>query len=178
MPDSSYRRLEAELRALGSELDPAELHGMLVGYLCAVKTSTRGRRSALYRSWLGPDLPASLAQLLENAYEKAREALDEFADFDFRLMLPGDDERIARRAAAVANWCSGFISGLGEAGSSPDGLLTEEVAEALQDLSRIAALSGDVPDGEGNEADLFQIEEFVRVSTLLIFSETAGPSRH
>ena len=66
--------------------------------------------------------------------------------------------------------CSGFLSGLGEFGNrlvELEGLTNE----ALADLARIAALTDEVPEGEDNEVDLVEIEEFVRVSVLLIFSE-------
>lgn len=177
MPRNDYQLLESALHGLGIERHPAEIHGMLVGHLCAAGTSTKAQRATLYGDWLGDGVPASLVQLLEGAHEAALEALDEFSDFDFRLMTPGDDEKISRRAEALASWCSGFIFGFGGAGQVSGDALTGEVSEALQDLSRISALSEEVPEGEENEADLMEIEEFVRASTLLIFAETARPGR-
>ena len=46
----------------------------------------------------------------------------------------------------------------------------------MRDLASIAAMTDDVPEGEENEADLMEIVEFVRVSTLLIFAETGSSS--
>ncbi len=178
MTNSDYRQLEVALHDLGVDLHPSELHGMLVGYLCARKDASESQRAALYADWLGDGVPLSVVELLESLFEKAAEALDEYADFDFRLLTPDTDEAIGRRVDALADWCSGFLSGMGEAGTMSPEALEGDVAEALQDMAKIAALSEEVPEGEENEADLMEIEEFVRVSALLIYAETKTPGRH
>ena len=100
------------------------------------------------------------------------ESLGEFSDFDFSLIIPSDDESIAERVEAVSLWCSGFLSGYGESGRQLSSDDASDVKEALLDLSRIASMSGEVPEGEENESDLTEIVEFVRISTLLIFAAT------
>ncbi len=163
----------------GSDLHASELHGLLVGYLCAVKdSSTPQQRKAIFESWLDARQPATILVLLEEIYLASLDSLDEFADFDFRLMIPSDDESISSRAAAIALWCSGFLSGFGETGRQLDADDASDVKEALQDIGRIAGMTSEVPEAEDNEADLTQIVEFVRISTLLIFAETGTRGAH
>lgn len=171
---SSFSSFQNELSVHGIDLHASELHGMLAGYLCAVKAdSSEAQRSSLYREWLDVAAPEKLHTMLESACADILDNLGEYADFDFQLLVPDDESPISERARSIGLWCSGFLSGFGESGRT---MATDtDAGEALQDLGRIAAMTDDVPDSEENEADLIEIEEFVRVSALLIFAET-GPS--
>lgn len=150
-----------------------------MGYLCAVKNqSQKDGRLAVYSGWVGDSVPEELAELLEGAFNRGLENLEEFSDFDFSLLLPDDEAPISERAQSVGLWCSGFLSGFGETGRQLDVNDKSDVHEAMRDLASIAAMTDDVPEGEENEADLMEIVEFVRVSTLLIFAETSSPGAH
>lgn len=173
---TSYQVLQKELVSEGADLHASEVHGMLVGYVCGVQDIGRSDRLALYESWLNIGVPDGLKKHLDEACDATMENLDEFADFGFRLLVPDDESPIVERVRAVGLWCSGFLSGLGESGRQLDSL-DGDAAEALTDLGRVAAMTDDVPEGEENEEDLAEIEEFVRVSVLLVFSETRpGPT--
>ena len=175
---SVFSIFQQELSSSGNGMHPSELHGLLVGYLCAAKASTeKDQRRSLYSEWLGGTVSENLMGLLEAAQVQVLDDLDEYADFGFRLLIPDDEASIASRAEAIGLWCSGFLSGYG--GSGRVGAeLPENVTEALQDLGRIAAMSDEIPEGEENEADLTEIEEFVRISTLLVFAETDSTGAH
>ena len=176
---SLFSSFKDELSVHGIDLHPSELHGMLVGYLCAVKQDSQvDQRTALYQQWIGSTIPPGLSTLLEEEATQVLENLDEFADFDFQLLIPPDDAPIGERAGAIASWCGGFLSGLGESGRSTGAETDRTVQEVLQDLGRIAAMTDEVPEGEDNESDLTQIEEFVRVGALLVFAEGVGGSTH
>lgn len=150
-----------------------------MGYLCAVKNqSQKDGRLAVYSGWVEGSVPDALAALLEDAFNQGLDNLEEFSDFDFALLLPDDDAPISERAMAIGLWCSGFLSGFGETGRQLDVNDKSDVHEAMRDLASIAAMTDDVPEGEENEADLMEIVEFVRVSTLLIFAETNSPGAH
>lgn len=176
---SAFLSFHNELSTHDVDVHPAELHGLLVGYLCAVKDTTmKQQRTALYNQWADGEMPVSLVGLLEAAYASTLESLDEYSDFDFALLLPDDDQPIHERARSLALWCSGFLSGFGESGRQLDSAENSDVKEALQDLGRIAAMTDDVPEAEENEVDLNEIVEFVRVSTLLVYAETSAPGAH
>lgn len=176
---TAFEHFQDELSRASVDLHPSELHGMLIGYLCAVKdNSGPGQRRSLFEAWMDGEVPTSIANILEETYKQGLDSLGEFSDFDFSLMIPGDDQVITQRAESVSLWCSGFLSGFGESGRQLDADDASDVKEALQDMGRIAAMSEEVPEGEENESDLNEIIEFVRISTLLIFAETASKGAH
>lgn len=174
-----FEHFQDELSRASVDLHASELHGMLIGYLCAVKdVAGPARRRSLFEAWMDGHAPTSVVNMLEEAFVQSLDSLGEYADFDFKLMMPSDDEGIAERAASVSLWCSGFLSGFGESGRQIDAADASDVKEALQDLGRIAAMSDQVGEGEENESDLTEIVEFVRISTLLIFAETESKGAH
>src|SRR3546814_990741 len=74
-------------------------------------------------------------------------------------------------------WCRGFLGSFGlAAGKDPP--LSDESREALTNIARLAAAS---PQDDGDEEDeqaLAEIEEFVRVATLLLHGDCALGPRH
>ncbi len=175
---SKFLSFKHELTAHDVDLHPSELHGLMVGYVCGAGSELNlDQRRALYTNWLDADVPDDLLTMLDAAHDQAVENLDEFADFEFRLLIPADDQPIQERAMSIALWCSGFLSGLGESGRQID-QEQGDAAEALGVIARIAAMTDEVPEGEDNEEDLTEIEEFVRVSTLLVFAETRPGRPH
>ena len=168
---SLFENFSNELNSHKIGLQAAELHGMIVGYVCGAKKDVSdSSRHLIYENWLGVEPSLTIVNLFESFYSAAEENLDEFADFEFRLLLPPDEVAIGERVAAVATWCSGFLSGLSESGRRID-RLEGDAAEALADLNKISAMTSSVVEGEENEADLTEIEEFIRVSVLVIFAE-------
>ena len=172
---SAFSHLQNELSACAIGLHASELHGLLIGYLCAAGDAGPADRRTIHAGWVGGEVPDAIHALLNEAGARALKNLGEFADFDFLPLLPDDETPIPERVRAAALWCSGFLAGYGEAGR-PGGL-SEDVQEVMQDMSRIAALSEDVPESEENESDLFRIVEFMRVGALLVFADAAAPAR-
>ena len=138
---------------------------MIAGFLCANPGAGRLGQEAAYREWLVDEIPPGLMEKLHLLFEATRVELGEFSDFQFRILMPDDDTDIDLRSKALKSFCSGFLSGFGPR------KVPEEISEPVADFESIAALRGDVEDGEENESDLFEIVEFVRVSVLLIYAE-------
>ena len=156
------------------EVGAPEFHGLMTGYLCADSGSTVDRRYELYQDWTEARLEFDQIDILEKLYEETLESLEEFSDFEFRVLLPDDDTQIAERSLGLSKWCSGFLSGFGSVGRHNRDSLGENATEVLTDFARIAGMSDPVPEGEENEVDLMEILEYVRISVLLIFTECAG----
>ena len=90
---------------------------------------------------------------------------------DFELLLPDDDELIEERADALGAWCGSFLAGLGLSGEiSKTRNLSEDVRQALEDLSEIARIEADGQD-ETLEKAFADVSEHVRLAALLVATE-------
>mgnify|MGYP001999645276 CR=1 FL=1 len=156
------------------EVGAPEFHGLLTGHLCADSSSNVNTRYELYQNWIEARLEFDQIDILEKLHVETLESLEEFSDFEFRVLLPDDGAPIAQRSLALSKWCSGFLSGFGSVGRHNMDNLGEDATEILTDFARIAGISDEVTDGEENEVDLMEILEYVRISVLLIFTECAG----
>lgn len=168
---SLYESLQQLIEQLGSAIGAAEAHGLLCGLLCA-------RDGDVYRRWcrqLYGEVPLASdddARLRGFALEAGRQLED--PDFGFRLVLPSDDEPLADRAAALSQWCRGFVAALGLAGR--DDVLSERVAEVVEDFVEITRVSIAPEDcGEEDEEAYAELVEYVRVAVLLVNEELRSP---
>lgn len=156
----------------------AECHGLLCGMVCRESSRTPGdfldQLSAM-------ELVVSPGRALNAALAEAwKSTVEQLADEDmgFTLWLPDDEEPLERRTVALAQWCSGFLAGLGSAG--PLESLSEEAREAIADLQEIArAELGPQEDGEpaseDDEVAYAEIVEYVRIVALMMREDFRGP---
>ncbi len=163
------QRVLAESRAL---TDAPEAHGTLVGALCAA----RGYRLA---DWLGEILPsgdahAGALDTLRAAFEATRHALHD-GQMRFSPALPADDEPLEQRAAALGQWCQGFLYGLGTSAIPDAARLPGDVGEVVRDLTEITHIAVDGRESvEANESAYAELVEFVRMAVQLLFEELAS----
>jgi uncharacterized protein YgfB (UPF0149 family) len=172
----AFDELDRAFAQVDAPVEPAEAHGSLCGALCAV---------AGYRlqDWLDEVLPPAAGDralrarnLLGTVFEETAQALGG-GEMDFEPLLPDDESALEGRVEALAEWCSGFLYGLG-AGQLPSlDSVPGEVGEVLRDFGEIgkAALS-DADQGEteeANEAAFVELVEFVRAGTQLVYEELA-----
>jgi len=156
------------------ENSAAEVHGVISGLLC-------GGSDDAERIWLSELMPedaeegdllveecrTSLGALYQATYEATSDP-----DFIFAAFLPDDDKGIVVRGRAVADWCSGFMYGLGLAGTAEQGKLSGDAAEALQSLSEISQMDVTaLQETEEEEFALLDVIEFIWVAAILIRSE-------
>lgn len=167
-----------QLAALATRLrlgiDASELHGSLCGYLAGGATPHEGDVLAVLQleddeAGLAPADQAALRQLLL----QCRDALAD-PELGFEPLLPADDRPLAERADAVVDWCRGFLGGFGLAGAGAHEKLSGDAREALKDFATIAASSFDFDNADEDEDALIEVQEFLRVSALLIYTESAG----
>jgi len=166
---SDIQRLLLEERSL---TDAAEAHGTLSGGLCAAS-------SYAYEDWLREILPEgqaapAAATRLRELYAATAAALHQ-RDCEFRLLLPEDEQPIDARAAALAQWCQGFLYGLG-AGTIRDArALPGDAGEIVRDMVEISRAGVDAgQEEESNESAYAELVEFVRVGVQLLFEELAA----
>jgi uncharacterized protein YgfB (UPF0149 family) len=165
LPD--HATLARALLAAGAATDPSELHGSLCGYIAG-----GGRADA--SDWLQRlHIEAEAAAAADTVLDSLRTAtLAQFRaeDFGFEVLLPEDDAPLAERADALVGWCRGFLGGFGLAGT-PQGAMSADAAEALEDIGRIAASDLSYDGSESDEDALAEIVEFVRVIPLLLHAD-------
>ncbi|WP_028470549.1 UPF0149 family protein [Neptunomonas japonica] len=153
-------------------ITPSELHGLLAGQLSS------GARMV-------PDVWLStVAELLEldgltqetskvgmvGLYQQTLGQMESFS-LELTMLLPDDDATLAQRVESLGRWCQGFMTGFGYQGKQTDKSLSDEAKDVLRDLSEISQVANEVDDGEDSEADLMQLEEYVRMAVLMLFSE-------
>lgn len=172
----NYVEIDEQIQQLQLGLDAAELHGSLCGYLS-------GGADAPDRSqWLGRVMadPQAIEIVPDSPLDRmflATEALIDSPDFGFDLLLPNIDLPVVERGDALINWLRGFLGGFGlAAGASPP--LSEESADALADLARMAASDLAYEDPESDEQALEEVAEYVRVAAMLLHSDCVLGPRH
>ena len=178
----SYEELTRALAAVGSDIDGAECHGMLCGMLVTRAPFDAGRwlEHAAGRADLTPFGPPGSGHIVWDLLASTRRALED-GQFALELLLPEDDSDVRDRAAALAAFSRGFLSGFGLVGRADYEAADSEVREFLNDLTRLARLDPDVDeDDEDTEAMLTQLSEFLKVGTLMLYEhaaaeETAAP---
>ncbi|NBX41578.1 MAG: hypothetical protein EBR15_09230, partial [Gammaproteobacteria bacterium] len=95
-------------------------------------------------------------------------------ELEFEPCLPDDATPVVDRAAALGQWCQGFLYGLGTSPIPDIEHLPAEIGEVVRDLTAITQVSVDESDGaEANESAYAELVEFVRVGVQLLFDEFA-----
>ncbi|MBD8872772.1 UPF0149 family protein [Rhodanobacter sp. DHB23] len=171
----SHDQLDALIVRLRLGVDASELHGSLCGYLAGGATSDGGRLlTALELEGAEGVTPSPADQVaLDALLRQCRDALAD-PDLGFEPLLPDADRPLDERAEAVVDWCRGFLGGFGLAGTDAHAKLSDDAQEVLRDFGTVAASSFDFGDAAEDEDALIEVQEFLRVGALLLYTESAG----
>nr|MBO2510558.1 hypothetical protein [Gammaproteobacteria bacterium] len=173
MQNSPYSAFATLLASSGHPVSPAEVHGLLLGRSCAGAGFDAEAWLADARDLLGGgELPDNVRQALIGLQEMVKAELtgEEMAVV---LLLPPDEAPLAERAAALGQWCQGFLGGFGLAAGST--ALSAEAMEVLQDLAAIAQVQSALDESEDGESDYMEVMEYLRVAPLLLYAECSRP---
>jgi uncharacterized protein YgfB (UPF0149 family) len=167
-PAPSYGEIQAILPDRSDCDSAAEAHGLLAGLLCM--DGGIGCGTWLERAF-GPEAdepePGG-SDLLIRLHEETRRRLEDI-QFTFEPLLPEDERPLGERAAALAEWCRGFLLGLGfGARGVPE--WPGQCAEILRDFAEISHLDP-AASGEADEAAYAELVEYVRVGAPIVQSE-------
>ena len=178
MNDSErYNEVAAALAGVDANLSAAEAQGMLCGLFCSPETPDAARWIAQVLDGLSPkgEPAREVLEALSTLYQDTRDRLENDS-LEFELLLPDDEQPISRRAAALGQWCEGFLFGLGLAGSHDPARLPREANEVISDLTEIARVDTDAEADEDSEIAYTELVEYLRAATLLVREHTALPS--
>jgi len=168
-----YHDVAETLRRASVSVDAADCQGLLCGLICAAGFADQKIWVAeIFEAYDPKDLlQAEAYRLLQKLYEETLIRLNS-PELDFELLLPDDEDALCERTESLANWCGGFLSGLGMAGVPAQDQLSDEVAELLGDLSQISTVDFDLDDPDEEEQVAFEeVVEYVRVGVLFIHEE-------
>ena len=171
----TFEEVDSALAALDAPLAAAEVHGGLCGALTAIG----GLTAVAWLEDLAPAAPAaSEAQLrsrnlLETLFDETLGGLTS-QDMDFAPLLPDDEVPLEPRVAALAEWCSGFLYGIGTGQLPPREELPAEVGEVLGDFAEISRATMDTDESEeSSEESYAELTEFIRSGVQLAYEELA-----
>lgn len=154
----------------------AECHGLFTALLSMGQGDVPAQQITrlLWQERKPDSIPAGFSEQLQRMLIATGRSLAS-DDFAFGLLLPGDERPLEQRSRALAEWCSGYLLGMMEAGYNDFDKLDPEVAEFARDLLEISRLS-EMEDIEGSDADLMQLEEYVRVGVQLVHTNLQRPA--
>ncbi len=170
------------LTRLLDPLDPAELHGLLCGLLCADADLDPERWLLHARNHLPDDveLAESVRDLLLKLFEYGAAQLDAL-DWSATPLLPDDDAPLSQRADALGIWCQGLLYGLGLGEVERRGELSAESREFLRDAAEIAQAGFEADEAsEADETAYAEVVEYLRVGLLLVHQDLrqSNPPSH
>ena len=178
MNDSErYSAVAAALADVNAELSAAEAHGMLCGLFCSPDEPQAARWVAQVLDGLSPkgEPARAVLETLTELYHDTRDQLENDS-LEFAPLLPADETALTDRAAALGQWCEGFLFGLGMVGGHDPARLPREANEVITDLTEIARIDTDAPADEDSEIAYTELVEYLRAATLLVREHTALPS--
>ncbi len=175
-----FTQVNIAFRHLGIVQETAECHGLLCGLVCAQQAVTQEDWVAhLYEEGAErhspPEGDSSREQgwpMLQRVYKDTLLQIRD-AEFSFRLLLPDDDQILAVRTQALADWCKGFLYGLAVGGLDSEQQVPDNVEEIVKDMIEISRVYHDDEEGdeEIDEASFMELSEYVRVGVMLIYEE-------
>lgn len=168
----SFDGLANQIVAAGGTVGPSELHGFICGLLTTGARPDKAHWQKEIAEFL--DLDAIPADLARDTLQLTERSLRELSsnDFSFQPLLAATDE-LSERGQSLCLWCEGFLHGFGIGKYSGELLPTS--SEAMKDLAEIARLDADQMENSGEqEAELFEVQEYVRMAVLNVFVECRG----
>ena len=166
----TFEQLEDLFYQLNIVASPSGFHGFLCGRLSSGPVGMQ-ELIASSTEWLAlkNEVAEAAEEPLKTFYESTLTDLQDIS-FMFQPLLPEDELPLAERLVAVGDWCSHYISGLGE-GMEAAFEVSSEGKEALQDLAAIGQISTEFDIDEDGERDYLELVEYIRVAVQLIFAD-------
>lgn len=160
---------------LDSEAQPAEMHGLAVGQICAGRQLNAQQWLALLSDFMGVDLSEQQpAQPLLLGLLATSQSQLEDPELAFEPLLSDDDHEIDVRLEALSQWCQGFINGFALVSKDP-AQWPELVSDAMEDMTALSQVGLD-DDDEGAEEAYAEVYEYLRLLTLNIYLEMHPPA--
>jgi len=156
--------------------DLAECHGITCGLLCRMPDASLDTLIGLLDMLELVKSPGSALRMALGDLLQATRAQLADVDMGFALWLPNDSEMLEERTMALAQWCSGFLAGLGSSGEDALQAMSDDANEALRDIQQISRADvADTEESNDDETAFAEIVEYIRIVILMIREDLRGP---
>ncbi len=163
-----YGKTEQLFVALQLDDSTSNIHGSLCGLL----SSGQLEALTLWFEELFVDLDEvdsaaiEARQICGALFKQSKNDID--AALGLTPFLPDDNQPLILRTNALADWCQGFLYGLGISGIK-ESSFSIQTREALLTFSEIALLDSEsVEENEDGEVAFNELHEFIRIATMQI----------
>jgi len=158
-----YDALAHLLRHEDSDLDAAELHGMVTAAMC-VDPASDAWLTLVSKGAPSTELAAAIDTLLSETKQAEQ-------GFEFSPLLPSDEAPLDERVEALASWCRGFVDGLIASGVHDPAALPGEAGEFLRDLQSIGEAEPPPTPTEEDEHAYAELVEYLRAGVGHVYEE-------
>jgi len=150
---------------------PAEAQGIAVGLLTGgLPDPVAAWQAELYAELATGDLLAQECRTLLDAVYTT--VVQQIADPGLTLQLFLPEAAPEALGIALRDWAQGFLFGLGLAGDRLEASLSQDGRELLQQVYEVAQLDIErIAQDDSVHEDLMQIEEFLRIAALSLYTE-------
>lgn len=164
-----YDELDEILADVNAEPRAAECHGFLCGQICVAGFPD----TQIWHNYL--DVQVEDTGRKQDCYAQIHTLVTEIRaviaspDFNFQLLLPGEDSALSERVDALGKWCQGFLNGFGLEEDVQNASLDEASRELIEDFARICHVGIDPEEDHGNQQALIELIEYVRIGAMTLF---------
>lgn len=174
----SLDELANALSRLNTACTASELHGVLTGLLSGGARLNRNTLQKVLETHAESD-QVFTDETMAALWQLQLKTLEDLGDSElvFTPLLPDDEDDLASRVTALADWCQGFLVGFGTAVRPNDTRVhAESVRETLQDIVHVSSVDASAQDNdEADESAYAELYEFVRMAVIHLFEEMAPP---
>ena len=150
----------------------SEIHGLVTGLLCTgnPEADPEDVGQLLQPPQIVADSARTLFQQLANTSKEQLSSLE----YNFEPLLPADENKLADRVVALAEWCDGFTVGFAAGYFQPESMLGTEVREILADFAQFAGRADSVTNlSDQDEVDYMELVEYVRMAAIMVYQQVA-----
>jgi uncharacterized protein YgfB (UPF0149 family) len=162
----TYSIINAIVVQSDPELSAAQAHGMATGMLCLNERTESSEWLTELFFHAAPVIDEDREELI-NLFDETQSLLAS-DEFDFDLLLPGDEALLSEQVEALTQWCQGFLMGVSFTPDATD--WSKDASEILKDIVEFTKLDIDA-EGEEDENDFMEIAEYMRSAVLLLRNE-------
>lgn len=166
-----FQNFSDTIAPLDLPMSCSELHGMMCGYLCSGKANKGEEYLRALMLQKKDESTKSALLALFDVYAVSHQQIENL-DFEFQMLLPGDEQPLFDRAQAFSEWCDGFSQGLAMCGIHIDDIDEDEVVEAVEHIAEFSRLDYDgLSVNEEDERALMEVNEYTRMAVLRIYGD-------